>query len=242
MSDLHGNATAVRAVLADATTIGIDHWWILGDIIALGPEPVEVLELVAALPNVQAIAGNTERYVLTGDGPYPTVEDVRADPALLPRLVECTAAFSWTRGAVTAGGWFDWLAALPRQLRLDLPDGTRVLGIHASPRSDDGPGIDTRIDDGDLATLLAGCDADIVLGGHTHDATDRRVAGVRAVNPGSVSNPTRSDRNATYTVVEYDDSSYRVEHRVVEYDVEAHLRRIEAVRHPAASHLAHFYR
>ena len=87
MSDLHGNAHAVRAVLTDAAVIRVDEWWILGDLVALGTDPIEVLELLAALPNVRCIGGNTERYVLTGDRPYPDFTDVRQDPDWLERLV-----------------------------------------------------------------------------------------------------------------------------------------------------------
>ncbi len=52
---------------------------------------------------------------------------------------------------ITSAGYFDFLAGLRSELRLTLPDGTRVLGVHASPHSDDGQGIDTVISDGDLS-------------------------------------------------------------------------------------------
>ena len=45
---------------------GVDAYWILGDIVALGPDPVEVLERLSTLPNVRCIRGNTERYICTG--------------------------------------------------------------------------------------------------------------------------------------------------------------------------------
>ena len=77
MSDLHGNAHAVRAVLTDAEFMGVDEWWVLGGLVALGPDPVDVLELLAALPNVRCIGGNTQRYILTGDRPYPDFGAVR---------------------------------------------------------------------------------------------------------------------------------------------------------------------
>jgi predicted phosphodiesterase len=56
MSDLHRNSVALRAVLADAMEQGIDRWWVLGDIVALGPDPVGVLEILAQLPDVSCIA------------------------------------------------------------------------------------------------------------------------------------------------------------------------------------------
>jgi predicted phosphodiesterase len=81
------------------------------------------------------------------------------------------------------------LTSLPGELRLDLPDGTRVLGVHASPGADDGPGIKPDRPDDSLRQLLAGCAADIVIGGHTHRATDRMISGIRALNPGSAGRP-----------------------------------------------------
>ena len=236
MSDIHGNAVALRAVLRDAAEAGIDEWCVLGEIVALGPSPVEVLEILGSLPAVKYIAGNTERYVLTGDRPYPSLADVEADPQLLPRLVEVAVTFAWTRGMITQAGWYPWLAALPSDIRTILPDRTRVLAVHASPRSDDGQGIDTRITDDDLALLVHECGADVVFAGHTHDVTDRRVVGVRAVNLGSVSNPFRADRAATYVQVAVHEDHYSIEHRVVHYDHGDVVSAINNVAHPAGTY------
>jgi predicted phosphodiesterase len=176
MSDIHGNSVALQAVLADANEQKVDRWWVLGDIVALGPDPVGVLEVLAELPDVSCIGGNTERYVLTGDRPHPSFEDATMNPALIPQLVEVARSFAWTRGMLTQAGWLQWLGALPSELRWTLPDTTRVLGIHASPRSDDGAGIDSTINDDELGDLLEGSAADLVFGGHTHDAIDRTLA------------------------------------------------------------------
>jgi predicted phosphodiesterase len=241
ISDIHGNLAALDAVIADASTFTIDAWWILGDIVALGPYPVEVLVRLAALPNASFLSGNTERYVLTGDRPHPSLEDAATDPRLLPVLLEVAITFAWTRGAVTQGGWLEWLASLPKELRTTLSDGTRVLGVHASPQSDDGSGIDTRISDADLARLLEGSDADLVIGGHTHDMTDRSVGSIRAVNLGSVSNSSRLDRCATYAIIHDDGDTHRIEHRIVDYDRSAVLRALDEVAHPARTYLRKFF-
>ena len=49
MSDIHGNRHALEAVVADAARQGVDRWWVLGDVVAIGPEPVQTLEMVANL-------------------------------------------------------------------------------------------------------------------------------------------------------------------------------------------------
>lgn len=240
ISDIHGNSVALRAVLADALECGVTHWWALGDLVALGPDPVTVIECLTGLDNLQAIAGNTERYVVDGERPFPSFDDAARDPTLIPRLVEVARSFAWTRGAITQAGWFSWLEQLPARVRITLPDGTRVLGVHASPGAADGDGIDSRISDDALGELLRGCDADVVFGGHTHDMVDRTVGGIRAVNLGSVSNSIRPDRCATYVILHVESQSHSIEHRVVAFDRSAALKAIDDVRHPAAGYLKRF--
>ena len=92
--------------------------------------------------------------------------------------------FAWTQGAVTQGGWFDWLAALPLEQRLLLPDGMRLLGVHAAPGSDDGDGVRDDQSDAELHALLETCEADLVVVGHTHRPLERRVGGVHVLNLG----------------------------------------------------------
>jgi hypothetical protein len=64
---------------------------------------------------------------------------------------------------------------LPLEARTMLPDGARVLGVHASPGRDDGEGITPDRPEADLTDALAGANADVVCAGHTHRPTDRRM-------------------------------------------------------------------
>jgi predicted phosphodiesterase len=242
ISDIHGNRLALEAVVADGRARGVEAWWALGDLAAVGAEPVATLELLADLPGLVATRGNTERYVLTGERPPPSRADVLADPALLDRLVQVEASFSWTQGALAAADWLGWLAGLPLEVRCDLPDGTRVLGVHASPGRDDGEGITPDRPEPALAADLAGAAADVVVSGHTHQPTDRRVGAVRAVNCGSVSNPITEDMRAAYVVVSADRHGHHLEHRRAAYDHEAVLRRLRASGHPAPEWIASFQR
>lgn len=242
MSDIHGNRQALEAVVADAAERGVDRWWVLGDLVAIGPDPVRTVELIANLPNVQVIGGNTERYVLTDDRPPPDPEAVAADPGLLPLYALIQRSFAWTAGALAAHGWRDWLRELPGEVRTVLPDGTSVLGVHASPARDDGEGITPHRDDDDLRRELSGAEAQIVFAGHSHQPTDRVVDGVRAVNLGSVSNPITDDLRASYVILHADGDGHRVEHRRVGYDQAAFLGAVARSGHPAADYIASFQR
>jgi predicted phosphodiesterase len=63
MSDVHGNRIALEAVVADGRDQGVEAWWALGDLVAIGPDPVDTLEMLANMVDVVATRGNTERYV-----------------------------------------------------------------------------------------------------------------------------------------------------------------------------------
>jgi predicted phosphodiesterase len=242
LSDVHGNRMALEAVVADGAAQGVDTWWALGDLIAVGPDPVPCLELLVDLPNVTITRGNSERYVFAGDRPSPFFEDVLADLDLLGLFVEVEASFSWTRGAVASHGWLDWIGELPLETRLTLDDGTRLLGVHASPGRDDGDGVSPQRPEDELRAALDGAEADIVLTGHTHRPTDRQVGSVRAVNGGSVSNPTTDDLRPGYVIVHADRHGHGVEHRRVAYDRDAFLARVERCGHPGADFIASFHR
>jgi predicted phosphodiesterase len=97
--------------------------------------------------------------------------------------------------------------------------------------SDDGPGFDTTSSDDEIARLLVGVDADWVVGGHTHDPTDRTVSGVRVLNPGSVGLP-RKLGCASWMVIDSASDGSDVQHRSVEFDVSAVVEALRRRRHP----------
>lgn len=236
VADVHGNVAALEAILADAADLGVERWWALGDLVLFGPRPVEVLLTLADLPGIEYVSGNTDRYVVTGEQPHPHATPVEAagDVELVDRYAQMAGAIGWTRGALCQAGLLDALAGLPSAQRVTLPDGSVLLGIHASPGADDGPGIDTELADDVLSALLSGAQADIVIGGHTHDATDRMVGGVRALNPGSAGLPRRCV-GASWMLVEADETSTRVQHRQAGFDVDEVILDLHRRGYPNAS-------
>lgn len=243
LSDIHGNTLALDAVLADiASQGGVDTYWILGDFSSLGYDPVGVLERVTKLPHTFFSRGNHDRYTVTGERPGPTLEEAQAQPKKMRFLLTMAANLAWTQGQIRASGWWDWLAQLPLELRLTLPDGTRLLGVHAAPGLDDGPGITPLLSDDELRTLLAPAEADLVIVGHTHVPLDRTIDQVRVFNLGSVSNPMRSRLEASYAILEADSAGYNLQLRYVDYDRQAAIEELQRVKHPTPDFIAKFLR
>lgn len=242
LADLHGNPLALDAVLGDIQAAGgVDGYWLLGDYAALGFDPAGVIDRIAALPNVTAIRGNTDSGLTQPSYEPPTLEEIQDDPSELARQFEIAVSFVWTRGFVTGRGGFEWLAALPLEQRLTLPDGTRVLLVHASPGTDRGPGFKPDMPDDDMRARLGDPQADLVLTGHTHQPFDRTVDGIRVVNPGSVSNRLVADKRACYALLEADSEGYKIDLRQVSYDTKAVIDNLRRIKHPTESYLMHFF-
>jgi predicted phosphodiesterase len=238
-SDVHGNLTALDAVLADAEGVGAEEFWVVGDLVAHGPYPAETARRIIDLPRSRVVRGNTDRYVLTGDLPsmIPAIDRAQSTTDIQVRL-DAAVAFAWTRGTITAVGAYDWLAALPIEHRLILPDGTRVLLVHAAPGQDDGPGVQAAMSDQQLLeTGLSNADADLIFVGHTHLPLDRTVGDIRIVNLGAVSVPATADRRAMWTLLTSDGTGFTIERRFVPYDIEAVTLALDRVHYPSTNWL-----
>lgn len=229
-SDVHGNLAALDAVLADAADV--DGFWVVGDLVAHGPHPAAVLHRLMDLPNARFVRGNTDRYVLTGE--LPEMIDPDRDTQL---ALAVARSFGWTSGAIGAHG-YEWLAALPIEERVALPDGTTVLLVHASPGRDCGRGIQPTMAEQELRDAgVTDAGVDLIFVGHTHIPTEHTIDGVRVVNLGSVSVPATADRRAMWTLLTAESAGFTIERRYAEYDIEAVTTALDEQHHPSAGWL-----
>jgi putative phosphoesterase len=182
--DIHGNAEALDAVLADPRAADSDAVVVGGDVVP-GPFVAQVLDRLERLTvPVHWVRGNGEREVAEAAAAGGPTDDT------LP--ARCAAANAAALGGPRSGQ----LAAWPFTVELD-----GVLYCHASPRRDDE--ILTRISATERWTdALAGVRTGLVVAGHTHQQDDRRVGGVRFVNAGSVGLPYEGDGAARWLWVD----------------------------------------
>jgi predicted phosphodiesterase len=200
--DIHGNVPALDAVLADAERAGADAYLLGGDYGAWGPDPLECIERLRALPHTTWIRGNGERW--TRDPPLDR-------PEVAEMLRQRDSGYGREEG---------WLWSLQAQVELD-----GVLYVHGSPRSDveSFPAEPDARDD----WMLAGVRDTTVVFGHSHLQFRRPGPnGTLLVNPGSVGMPLDGDVRAAYAL-RGDDGV--LEFRRVEYDVERAAAAYEAL-------------
>jgi diadenosine tetraphosphatase ApaH/serine/threonine PP2A family protein phosphatase len=62
-SDVHGNLTALEACLQHARRLGARRFAFLGDLVGYGPDPAQVLDLVAGIDGAIVIKGNHDQAV-----------------------------------------------------------------------------------------------------------------------------------------------------------------------------------
>ena len=64
-SDIHGNLQALESILEDISNKNIDKIYCLGDVIGIGPNPKECLDLIIK-NKINMVLGNHELYYLKG--------------------------------------------------------------------------------------------------------------------------------------------------------------------------------
>jgi len=196
LSDVHGNSTALRAVLKDARERGATAFLNAGDTIGL-PRPGEAVRTLDA-PEGLSVLGNVDRAVLRSKGGRGTGD----------RQLEMAAALLGQRE-------WEWLSSLPEELRLDVR-GRTLLIVHASPGQEEERLLPST-PEARLREVVEGAGADIIVTGHTHVPMVRACGGALFVNPGSVGRP-RDGAEASYALLEL--PAMRAELHRVAYDAE----------------------
>ncbi len=225
ISDIHGNADALKAVLADIDRQGIDMIFNLGDHLSGPLAAKETAEIIRARPMVN-LRGNHDRYLIEK---HPS--DMGAsDRVAFDELDEDD---------------LDWL----RSLNFDHSIGEEIYFCHATPQRDDVYWLEKVLPSGDVATKnydeiaadMASIKAPLIFCGHTH--LPRIVtlpSGQTIINPGSVGLPSYFNTHpvmhvvaaqncfASYAVVERVGENWQPNIRFIPYDRTRMIARAKA--------------
>jgi putative phosphoesterase len=177
ISDVHGNALALDAAIADIEGHKPDRLAILGDLALGGPRPADAVARVVELEAAGAlvIAGNTDIAVADGDytAAFPWLDEIPDGH---------TSAAEWAREQLSEEQ-LEYLRRLPAERRI-TSDGVLVLACHASPGSQTS-GLSAELDAAVTVQAVTRTDARVICCGHTHVADVRELGRKLLVNPGS---------------------------------------------------------
>lgn len=176
--DIHGNLTALEAVLAEIEQAAPDLIVVGGDV-ASGPMPRATLDRLMGLGKRACfVRGNADREVVAAFDGVPLVNG-------LPEEVQMITA--WTAQQLERKHR-DFLASFEKHIILNVDGLGDALFCHGSPRSDEEI-LTAATPDQRLQAALAGVEQAVVVCGHTHMQFDRQFGKIRVVNAGSVGMP-----------------------------------------------------
>jgi putative phosphoesterase len=224
VSDIHGNLTALEAVLADLREQGPDIVYHLGDLVANGYRPAEVLDRVRDL-GWSSVVGNTDEMLwrpeLLGElaARAPGRQVLRK--VLFEKIAPATVALLGPQRLA-------WLKELP----LDLRSGDLALqhagigNLWRAPMANATPE--------ELEAAFARLGAAQVVYGHIHHPFVRRAGHFIVANAGAVSLSYDGDPRASYLLL--DDGRFEI--RRIQYDIEQETRGLLASNYPHADWLS----
>ena len=213
ITDIHGNAPALKAVLAEIDhRQDIDQIVCLGDMVAIGPDTNEILGMLFSRDDVSMITGNHDEAVLA----------LRKGEAHPGSHSHVKAHHHWIAERIDAE-YISRLERLPRFIRQEI-SGHSILFTHyhvdadkaEAPISRDPFARIVQPSLANMEELFDGEHADLICFGHHHPVHYFRGMATTYFNPGSLGCADRPI--ARYGVVSVDAEGICVELLDVAYD------------------------
>lgn len=228
ISDIHGNFTALEAVLKDIDQQNVEQLVCLGDTVSLGPQPAEVLSALRERSAI-TIMGNHDQAILEPS----KAQDFEITSHLIPDLI-------WGCKQLSDED-FKYIRSFKSNHTIILPNGVELFAYHGSPKSTTDLVLPTTSSEM-LQELYEGLTASIFIGGHTHIQMHRRHGDLLFLNSGSVGNAFKfaySPGNppsllpwAEYAIVEQEGNFLRTDMKRVYFDIDKLLEIVKTSNLP----------
>ncbi len=232
LSDIHNNVIALDAVLKKFDKEDCKQVICAGDIIGIGPYPEETVQRVMSIPNLIAVRGNHEKYLLEGmPSQYPNDEKMG---------YEEMKHHKWEHSRLSESS-IDFLRNLP--YRADLTAlNKKITVLHYSMNKNHQFIYASSPTENDLSNMFQGEDQDIVIYGHNHTSNLCHRQGKWFINSGSVGCPAKERNIARAAILEIsEDGHICVQSIEVDYDVSKVLADIDRLNYPDAPAIKKFF-
>ena len=230
LSDVHGNATALEAVLADAESQAVTDYWFLGDLLMPGTGRRNILDRLEQLPISLQVRGNWEDSLW--HALHQKLDLTRPSHLYLTKLCHFVLEEILPEE-------IDRMRDLPLQVLTEVA-GLKIAVSHHLPDKNWGRELIHIGNQSDFDRLFEGNEAVIAIYGHIHQQFLRYgTGGQLIINPGSIGQPffldatLRQDLRAQYAILEIDETGLKdIDMRRVAYDVEHELARARELQLP----------
>lgn len=203
LSDIHANIQALQAVLHDCDGQNVRRFWMLGDYIDYGGNPLEVMQELKNMDVEHRIAGNHDGCLY--------ISSVRSSATPHGKK-----AYEYTKQVVMGNRpAFRMLEEIADKPVMYLAQ-KKILLVHGTPEDPYWGKFLPGMDADPLFTDMERMDVRTMFVGHSHVGFLLTKAGRRIVNPGSVGQPRDGYPQASYAIVEEDSVTFRR----VNYDID----------------------
>ena len=229
ISDIHGNFQALESVLADIQKNKCDKVFCLGDLAMAGPQPRTVLDYIMnRCQDWVIIKGNTDKMITEFDlKMYDKMQ--KKFPVMANALLDDVDIIEQDKK--------DFLASLPEQKSI-MVEGVSVLLVHGSPRKIN-EDILPEMKISEVQEIIDGVNEELILCGHTHVPCGyQTLTKQTVVNVGSVGRPMTGVPKANYAIFDFENGTFSVEHRMVDYDYNLAASLVRARQFEGSSELA----
>jgi putative phosphoesterase len=221
LGDIHGNRSALQAVLTAATSSGVETLLITGDLVGYYDAPLAVMDILQSWTR-HVVRGNHEDMLnaARSDAGFLAQVDARYGTGLRSAIEQLS------------GKQLDELCNLPHPLELVI-DGCRILLCHGAPW-DNNQYVYPEAQP-ELLERCAKQEFDLIVLGHSHYPMTHRIGKMLVVNPGSVGQPRNRKPGAQWAI--FDTGSRSLEFCNESYDTSALVQECKQ-KHPELPYLA----
>ncbi|WP_299088497.1 metallophosphoesterase family protein [uncultured Metabacillus sp.] len=223
ISDIHGNAVALEAVIEDVKQKNIDKVCVLGDICFRGPEPKRSLDLIRSL-QTDVIKGNADEWVVRG------VQKGEVPDKVLSMM---NKERDWTVSQLEKTD-LDYLKGLPKELHFEI-DGVGIHAFHATPNNLFDVVLPNTDDSGIMEKLMSNANAQIYIYAHIHKPYIRFINGQVVMNIGSVGLPFDGLTKSSYGLVQINNGGFSVSIERVDFTIQKVIDQYQEGNYPNAN-------
>jgi putative phosphoesterase len=179
ISDIHGNYSALEAILKSSAYQSADKAYCLGDLVGYYPYPEDCVKRIKK-ERIPCVMGNHDHSLVKGK------------PCLKNQVG--IKSFELTRKLVSSES-ISFLSKLPEKLELEAT-GKKLFLVHGSPSNP----LNGYVNPDDDVKIPSGFD--VLAMGHTHKPFAKKQGSNLVINPGSVGQPRNGVKGASFAVLD----------------------------------------
>ena len=231
ITDIHSNLPALKAVMERLDELNCNRINCCGDVIGIGPYPEETVQFMMNIPNLIAVRGNHEKYLLEGmPSAYPNKERMS---------LEEMKHHKWEHSLLLPSS-VDFLKSLP--YRIDTVCEGHTLSVLHYSMDRDGHYINYKQNpsEKDLKQMYSNVASEIILYGHDHQR-DICKGDKLYINAGSLGCPAQSRNIARAGILNIEPANVEVQTIDLQYDANLVVDRIDQLNYPDAGNIKKYF-